>query len=737
MTEPCVPAAVQPHMHKRRHLLSASTARIVLLLLLTGSFLVSTGCGVYFNTFFNARKAFNEGERQRKETKGGSGGTASYKTAIEKSLKVIENYPTSRYYDDALFILASSYYHTREFGKAERRFRELLANYEQSRYADQARLFLARSKLQLGESKGAISQFEEIFARNPNRADKSAAALELALFYTDERKFDIARSYLQAIRDSLGTGEEQRTAQLLIADGHMAEFNFAEGLKGYIQVLGMKPSTGEEYRSLFNAAECSYRLLRVEDGLDYLNRMIDNKLLYDSLGVLKLKVAEGYEIQENLEAAEASYRDIIATVEKKPVIAEAYFRLGLLFQFDYDDLKQAKEYYDKAVENDRGSITGKLAVQHSSDIGKLEKFLIPVKLDSTATQDRIDAVAQTQYQLAELYWFQMNKQDSAIAEMQYLVDSFSTSRWAPYGLVALSQMLLEFRADTLSADSLLRHVVASYPHSDQVSVALGLLGLAGTPADTGYPAYYIAQAERFLIDEQNRDSSRVYYQKVIDRFPGTDHEARARFALIWITEQYEHPGDSSVYLAYQEFADSFPQSSFSREARRILTAEVTQVRPTAEQEEEQSDPIDSSLAAAVTESDGRVVVNNNQSYGEQFANIYLTPDGDSTVLLKDEPIQIEREFELPPEAIGARQPDFTLYFQVKLDFAGKVVDYALKVPTDFDELNRRATETVASMTFNSATISNQISRQQLKLAKDGDGTWFVFKYVIPNPYFQR
>ncbi|MCH7948249.1 MAG: hypothetical protein IIC66_10675, partial [candidate division Zixibacteria bacterium] len=111
--------------------------------------ILSQGC-VYFNTFYNGRKAFNEAESARKQSQ--SRGrqiiqSKRYQTAVDKSLKVIENHPNSGYYDDALYILGVSYYYLKQYGKSERRLRELMANYQDSKYYDDATLYLAKTKL--------------------------------------------------------------------------------------------------------------------------------------------------------------------------------------------------------------------------------------------------------------------------------------------------------------------------------------------------------------------------------------------------------------------------------------------------------------------------------------------------------------------------------------------------------------------------------------------------------------
>ncbi|RME20448.1 MAG: hypothetical protein D6800_13160 [Candidatus Zixiibacteriota bacterium] len=539
-----------------------------------------------------------------------------------------------------------------------------------------------------------------------------------------------------AVRDSLGGPEERKSAQMMIADGEFDEFKFKDALGSYLQLLGMNPTTDEEYHALFQATECSYRLLRVKDGFDYLQRLMDNPLYFDSLGVLKLKQAEGYEINDDLEQAEALYTDVAENTENARLKAEAYYKLGLIYQFDYDRLPEAKEFYDKSVEANRRSEFADDALQRSSDIGKLKTYA-HATLDTTATVEQIDDAADTQYRLAELYWFKLNKPDTAIQEMQYLVDSFPTAYVAPHAMVALAEMIRDYKADTATADSLLHEVLVKYPRSDYVAQALEALGLAGTAADTGYAYYHIRKAEDFLLDSANVDSARRHYQIVVDSFPESDYYLQARFNLIWLTQQYDNPGDSTVIYAYQALIDSFPGTPEARQAQQLL-GQPGYNRTTQQQPVDTTTAAGQHLAAEGETADTSAQQQEDTSkYIDPLIALYRGPDGDTLTKLDAKPIEVDRPFEFPVEAAGLPNDQFYLYFQILLDFSGRVVDYKLKVPSGNEELDRRAKEAVETMTFDPLKMSKLISQYDLKTDKTGRGYWFVYEFPVEKPEHLR
>jgi TolA-binding protein len=704
--------------------MQASLRSLILVLIACG--LTVGGC-VYYNTFYNARTAFNEAESIRRDSPSTNPriDKAKYRVAIEKSEKVVEEYPNSKWYDDAVWVMGVSYFYLEEYSRAERRFREILANYPESQYVTEAELYLAKSKLLQNEVDEAMVQFRSIFEGDFKREYKAEAAVALGRYLFERRDFEESRRYFMAVRDSLGSAEQRAMVQQYIADGYFSRFQFSDALGAYLQVLGMKPTKDQYYHALYHAALCSYRLQRIDDGLDYLSTLIEDSRYYDSLGVLRLTVAQGYEYNEDLDAAVAIYDKVHAEETNRQVNAEAAYQLGLIYQFDYDDLQRAKVYYDTTVKLDRRSDIGQEALQRSSDIGKLSTFAKKLEIqDSTATQAKIDEIGYTQYQLAELYWFKLNKPDTAILEMQFLVDSMQQAYDAPKGLIALSQMILEHRGDSAAADSLLRLVLTRFPRSDYVEEAISILGLEGTEADTGYAAKYFRKAESFLVDYGNVDSALYYYQYVADSFPDSRFSLQARFATIYAAGLYDAPGDSSLILAYTELIDSFPSSPWAGHAR----SQVSAAGGGRQQRQRQDEPPDDQLADLQDgqydeDADAEGAQPGDVDYVDPQQSIYVGPDGEELSLLPAavRPVQVIEPFDYPEEAYSEMW-EGTLYFQIKLDFTGEVVDFVQKTFATHPEINLRAQLAIGSATFNITEIRDDLQDQ-----------WLVYKFEVRLP----
>jgi tetratricopeptide (TPR) repeat protein len=691
--------------------------RLLALALILEIFL--SGC-VYYNTFYHARKAFNDAESKRKAAgpkASGKSFAGQYTRAAEKSQKVLDNYPNSSWYDDALYLNAVSSYYLEDYGKAERRFRELTANYPESPYIKEGKLYLAKTKLKMGEEAEAMTLFEKLFAESRDRRIKVEAALALGQYYFDKKNYAAAEPYFESLVDSLGNHREKIISQMYIADGYYARFNYRAALDNYLKVLEYNPEKEERYRANLRIGECSIYLYQIQDGMEYLSKLASDPLFFDSLPSIKLMMAFGYEMDGNIALAEEIYKQV-SLEDQGTHGAVALYNLGLIYQYDYENYKKAKEYYDKAKSAGSSSGVYHEALQRSTDIGKLEEYSKMQTLDTGATQEEIDNAANNQYLLAELYLTQLDKPDSALQEFQFVYDKFPTSYLAPKALIARAITLRDNYDDTLAFDTTLRKVLREYPRSDFAPEAIALLGLSGTIADSGYAALYYHKAERFLFEKQNLDSARFYFRLVADSFPQSKLNNQAKFALLWVTENYASPDDSSLYYAYANFADSFATTEYGKEASRKLI-----VKPKLSRDVEDSllaantaGKKDTGNVAGLQDTTGQKPMSPEERY-------HTDPDGNRIFLFPNEPERQDRAFVFPTAAYTADfREDFYLYFQIKLDPFGDVQEAKLMNPTSSEELNLEATETLLSSHFSMVGVPPELY-----------DAWHVYKFKVVLP----
>jgi tetratricopeptide (TPR) repeat protein len=130
-----------------------------------GLALVGGGCA-YFNLFYNAQDAFDEGERLGEEIDVRDRPTNSQRTqynrAIRKCQMLLDEYPDSGLVDDALFLTGKSYYRMREWSEAIRNFESLLVNFPASDFAEESTYLLSISYLSRGDEEQGLQWFARL-----------------------------------------------------------------------------------------------------------------------------------------------------------------------------------------------------------------------------------------------------------------------------------------------------------------------------------------------------------------------------------------------------------------------------------------------------------------------------------------------------------------------------------------------------------------------------------------------
>ena len=112
----------------------------------------------YFNTFYNARKSF-----KRKE----------YDKTIEKSSVILAKYQNSRWVDDAILLIARSFYHKAEYDKALIKFTELEENFPESDLIPESNFWWGMTLLKMEDFNLAEARLKQATETNIKKEYKS------------------------------------------------------------------------------------------------------------------------------------------------------------------------------------------------------------------------------------------------------------------------------------------------------------------------------------------------------------------------------------------------------------------------------------------------------------------------------------------------------------------------------------------------------------------------------------
>ena len=306
------------------------------------------GSCAYYNTFYNAEEYFKQAEKVTRDNQTGSVSreeTQLYGKAIEKSKKLLTNYPNSKYTDDAQFIIGRSYFHRGDFGLSEKYFEELLRLYPNSPYTTEVPLWIARCLVKRGDVDMARHEAGRILADDEDDSFHAQAYLLLGEIAVAEDSVGLARIYLERVvstsRDGLVRAQAQYQIGMLLENSG----EYEEALEAFKRVTRYKPSEALKVQSIIAQNSMLKALDRDEEALRMIETMLVNDKFADIRGQLEIELGKIFFQQQRFNEAESRFSTVLETYAGQEYAAQAAFYLGEYYMFNKHDYKLAAEHY--------------------------------------------------------------------------------------------------------------------------------------------------------------------------------------------------------------------------------------------------------------------------------------------------------------------------------------------------------------------------------------------------------
>lgn len=257
----------------------ASTAGRVLLAGLLLSLAVG-GCA-YFNLFYNAEDAFEEGERIGREVDPRDRPTnqqrTQYNRAIQKCRMLLDEYPDSGLVDDALFLMGKSYFRMREWSEAVRNLDAMLVNFPSSDRAEEATYLLSIAYLSRGDEDLGLQWFAQLKESYPEGRYAAEALYQLGDAWAQAgRRQRAIESYEEFLADFGDRPEAARArvalARIQLEDGNGGAKNAEAALAALEEfevdrIESPREANELQYEAETLRAEALIRLERYEEAL--------------------------------------------------------------------------------------------------------------------------------------------------------------------------------------------------------------------------------------------------------------------------------------------------------------------------------------------------------------------------------------------------------------------------------------------------------------------------------------
>lgn len=675
--------------------------RILRLALLMMLGLGLPGC-VYYNTFFHARKAYNEAESQQAKAhvQVATGAAAQkYSEAIKKASKVLQNHPKSKYADDALLLIGKAFYNTGEYARAREKFVELATVFRESSLLGESRYYLGMSEYYLGYPEKARNTLEEVAQKGKSNDFRDRARFMLARIPFEEERYEDAlpglRTYLAG---NPGSALALRADSMIaVSFWELNQYDSARAAYGRLESHADDPALA--YEASYRRSESAYRAGNHARGITEFRNLARNDKYFQQRPLLEYQVAVGLRALDSVETALEMLQRITGEFPSTEAAARAYYALGEIYEERGDSLKLSQEYFREAGKAwTRDPELAAATVQKSTQIAQL------LALRGSISGEDSTSFAESHFLLGELYLRQLDEPDSALEQFRLVVDDFSESEFAPLAFLNIAEASLARSDDSAFAKSIWRTLVDRYPHGEAAMWARTRAGLPVPDDISKSDVLLMHAAEKLLLEERRPDSALALYDRLLETFPDSRYVAKALFARAWTLEHYFPDSDSTVYYAYKEVVDRYGSTPFGRAARDLMNPPVRAGRQIATQRGD--------------------ITRTDTSYTDTSAVKTTIAQTQDTVVLAPEPIQ-RGPFEYPAIPGFTWRDKLEVVFLIHINDRGEVdPDLQLVGSSGHREIDEQAKLAVQQTRFDPVKLDPflTVTRQ-----------WYKYSLIINPP----
>ncbi len=530
------------------------------------SLLLFINCA-YYNTFYNAKKYFKEAEVIIDDTKKDNNEIPQQakkllSQSIEKSQKVLDKFPNSKYIDDSYFLIGKSSFIKGDYSYSEKYFRKLVKEFPNSTFLIESKLWISYALLKNSYPDSSLHYIDSIKDTNLNNAQNYLKNLVLAeINLSKSKRMDAYSYFIRAIEFSKSNSKKSSMYEKLVA---ISEKNkdydkliyFLDRLNFYSQNEEIKHESKLKWLK-YNRQVGNLDLVRSE--INTLLTRSDYEKIFLSLELEKIKILIS---ESKNDLAKDNLLYIVENNSKKEETAESYYLLGLHYLTNEWDLDKSKEYFSNVKNEYSRSIYVDNSIELKNTIEKyqgLEKIFSSQQAGDTSTvefiideEERADEPFDMNYNLPNMMNDLPNKYSSPNSNMYPEWEEENISSVVIKGTIdslifAMGEILYFDFQQLDSAKSKFNYLYVNYPESKFTPQAMFVL--ANTAEDS-----LIWKEKLFNEYSKNNFVSILKGEKIIDN--DIDILEQKRDSLWNVFEIYPDSAAIGFIKLYEVFDDS-------------------------------------------------------------------------------------------------------------------------------------------------------------------------------------
>ena len=365
----------------------------------------------YYNSFYNAEKAFESAQNRALNAQGRPSSQAieEYNSVVRKCGYILTEYKNSRWADDALFLMGRAlYYRGQNQVQALDAFSDLMMYYPDSPHFNDAILYSARLRYELNEQEEAFSALRAFISDSSKSKDHPKALTLIADLYILDKNFSEAQNSLSVLIELFPKSTEYPEAYKLLGITYFDNENYTKSLEIFQEITTKKMKRTYHLDAMYYIAynyfelgdyERAYQTIRTLQRREFrLSELAAQEILHARI------IAEMNREEDAIEKLELVITNNARTeysASSSYYIAEIQFRK--LHQYE-----EAIENYNRVRRELPRSEFADISVQRSAVASQILQY------HRSSTSWTAEQLIAEQFKLAEFYLYELALPDSAL-----------------------------------------------------------------------------------------------------------------------------------------------------------------------------------------------------------------------------------------------------------------------------------------------------------------------------------
>ena len=530
----------------------------------------------YFNTFYNANQYYDEATKIRLEKDGQAvpiQAMDKYGKAIEKCKKVLRDFPQSRFFNDAILLMAKAQYFRSDYDLALGNLNEILVDGSENQL-EEAKYWKALCKWKKGNLQTSMNELNFLLTNSTSKSILSKCHLTLAEISFELLNPDSSLFHLKKAAKITQSRDEKGVIYGRLAELAFDLEQFSTALDGYSNVIAHSLSK----EKIENAHLQMLKILRKQKKYKLASRKIKTLLTDDKFkrisGDLELELVNLYKAEGEFDEIEIRLASIVNDYQRTKVSAEAYYQLGEIYISKKWDLEKAKDYFEKVSKESNKSLFSSSARSKVSAINTYRKSEQDIQIINASEMEQyvadstrnvsvalpLKSLPELYYQLADLEAFSFLRYSESIEIFEAIIIKYPNSDFKPKSMFALMYIYDQLNEFTKS-DSIKNKILRDYPTSEYASFLNG--------------GSFVKNDKQSALFKESEEA--LNYDNVIsiEKFKTTlkinINGSLAPSAAFSIGYYYDQVSNADSALKYYQFVvDNYPESEQSNFADERL-----------------------------------------------------------------------------------------------------------------------------------------------------------------------